>query len=139
MIKPLRLSLSQIPAVSQALAKQLRGGEILALVGPLGAGKTTFTQNLARHLKIKHRVTSPTFTLMHVFPFTLDGKPCQLIHLDLYRTKNFTEVKALGLAEFWGRPDTVTVIEWADKIKRHLPKSARVFRFENQHEKILPT
>jgi tRNA threonylcarbamoyladenosine biosynthesis protein TsaE len=124
------ITLGQIPQAAKDITKQLKGGEILALVGPLGSGKTTFTKALGLELKIKHKITSPTFILMQAFPFKLKGKKqAWLYHLDLYRTKNFKEVKSLGLLEIWGRSDTVTVIEWADKIKRHLPKQSLTIKF----------
>ena len=125
MKKTLKVTLQKIPATAKKLANNIKGGEIFALIGPLGAGKTTFAKALGKQLKIKHKITSPTFTLLHSFPARLKSKkPIILYHLDLYRTKNFREVKALGLAEFWGQPQAVTVIEWADKISRHLPKKA---------------
>jgi tRNA threonylcarbamoyladenosine biosynthesis protein TsaE len=120
----------QIPSVAKAVAKNLKGGEIFALVGSLGSGKTTFVQALGRELKIRQKITSPTFILLQAFPFqSKEKKEVWLYHLDLYRTKNFREVKALGLLEVWGRPDTVTLIEWADKIKKHLPKKSIIIKF----------
>ena len=105
----------------------------MALFGNLGAGKTTFAQNLARRLGIKQKVTSPTFVLMNAFAARLptNRKNILFLHLDLYRIKNFKEAKALGLTEMWQRPDTVTVIEWADKIERHLPRGAWKLKFSN--------
>ena len=124
------IKLNDIKTLAKDLAKTLKGGEILALNGPLGSGKTTFTQALGRELKIKHKITSPTFALLHSFPAKLKfGKKIMLHHLDLYRTKNFRECKALGLTEFWGQPQTVTVIEWADKIYKHLPKKTITIEF----------
>ncbi|MDR3642777.1 MAG: tRNA (adenosine(37)-N6)-threonylcarbamoyltransferase complex ATPase subunit type 1 TsaE [Candidatus Doudnabacteria bacterium] len=129
------VTLNDIPKFAKQLANTLKGGEILALIGPLGAGKTTFAKALGKELNIKHKITSPTFTLMHSFAAKLkQGKPATLYHLDLYRTKNFREAKALGLNEFWGQPRTVTLIEWADKIGRHLPKKTKKIIFTG-HEK----
>lgn len=113
---------------AENLAKQLAGdlvsGAILALSGPLGSGKTTFTQKLGKLLGIKKRITSPTFTLVNFYQakFPKTKLPVTLYHLDLYRTNSFQEVKELGLEEFMGREQTITVIEWAEKIKTHLPK-----------------
>ncbi|MCL5775289.1 MAG: tRNA (adenosine(37)-N6)-threonylcarbamoyltransferase complex ATPase subunit type 1 TsaE [Patescibacteria group bacterium] len=128
----LKASLKTLDRLAEELAGNLKGGEILALVGNLGAGKTTFTQKLARKLKVKASVLSPTFVLMNLFKAKLkNGRPITLYHLDLYRTRDFAEVKALGITEFWGQKNSVTVIEWADKIKKHLPKNAIVIYFQN--------
>ena len=123
------IHITQIPSLAKKIASQLKGGEIFALVGPLGAGKTAFVKAIGKALKLKHRITSPTFTLLHGFPIKLSGRKIMLYHLDLYRTKNFKEVKALGLAEFWVQPHTITFIEWADKIKKHLPKKTQILTF----------
>lgn len=116
--------------LAQSLAAQLKGGEILALVGPLGSGKTAFTKYLGKELKVKKTLTSPTFTLMHGYKARLkNGRPIELLHLDLYRTKNFREVKALGLQDLWGNNQYITVIEWANKIKRSLPAKKIMINF----------
>ena len=131
MKKAIRIKLTESEQLGKQLAKTLQGGEILALIGPLGAGKTTFTKSLAKHLGIKHKINSPTFTLLHRFPLKLHRRKLLLYHLDLYRTKNFREAKTLGLDEFWGQPDAITVIEWADKIKKHLPSKTQPIFFSH--------
>jgi tRNA threonylcarbamoyladenosine biosynthesis protein TsaE len=105
-----QLSLSRVKSFALKIAGQLRGGEIIALIGPLGSGKTTFTQELAKALGVKQKVLSPTFIVLQ-----------ELSHLDLYRTKGFAELAALGLTQTWGTPQVITVIEWADKIHNRLP------------------
>ena len=122
-------SLQDIPELAKKTAKTLKGGEIFALTGPLGSGKTTFTQVLGKELKIKHKITSPTFALMNSFPIKLGGKEKHLFHLDLYRTESIKEVKALGVTEFWGKNNCVVIIEWADKIKNILPKKTKWIEF----------
>jgi tRNA threonylcarbamoyladenosine biosynthesis protein TsaE len=131
MKKQYSVSLAEAETAARSMARQLKGGEILALVGPLGSGKTTFTKALGRALKIKEPITSPTFVLMHVFQAKIQKKQAFLYHLDLYRTKNFHEAAALGLTEVWGQPNVVTVIEWADKIKTHLPKKTTFIYFSH--------
>lgn len=134
MEKTLSLNLNGIPQTAKQIAKNIKGGEIFALIGPLGSGKTTFTQALGRQLKIRQRITSPTFTLLNCIPAKLpkNNKKIAFYHLDLYRTKTFAEAKALGLTEFWGMPHTVTLIEWADRIRRHLPNNATIINFKGQ-------
>lgn len=136
MQKIFNLALNGIPAVAKTLAHKLQGGEVLALIGELGSGKTTFAQALAKHLKVKSRITSPTFVLMNVFKGSLpkNNKKILLCHLDLYRTKNIKEVKALGLTELWGEKNVVVLIEWADKIKKYLPPQTLTIHFKHEHE-----
>ncbi len=132
MSKNIHITLADAERAARSIAKTLRGGEILALIGPLGSGKTTFTKALAKELKVKTAVTSPTFVIMnHYTGKTKSGNMVHLYHLDLYRTKNFREVKALGLTDIWQIPNTITVIEWADKIKRHLPPSTQQIIFSH--------
>lgn len=126
-----QLHVSEAKDYASKLAKTVKGGEVLALEGPLGSGKTTFTQYLAKALKSKQKVTSPTFTLLQPIDIKLPNKTIGILyHLDLYRIKNFQDAEQLGLTEFWGRPNTVTVIEWADKIKKHLPKKTLKIQFK---------
>ncbi len=117
-----KLPLSQAESQARKLAKTLKGGEVIALVGELGSGKTTFTKALGKALGIKQNISSPTFIMMQQF---LTKKGLHFYHLDLYRTKNFKEVEGLGITEWWGHPKTITVIEWADKISKSLPKQTQ--------------
>jgi tRNA threonylcarbamoyladenosine biosynthesis protein TsaE len=121
------LSITELDTFLKTFSKKLVGGEIIALIGDLGAGKTTLTQKLGKLLGIKKRITSPTYILLQEFtgrlPNTkLPNRDIIVYHLDLYRTNSFLETEALGLPEFWGKPGTITLIEWADKIAEHLPK-----------------
>lgn len=128
---PINTGLNDIPALAKTIAGKLKGGEIFALYGALGAGKTTFVKAVGKELKIKQTITSPTFALLNCFPFKLKSKQLLMYHLDLYRTTGFAEAKSLGLTEFWGESHTVTFIEWADKIKRRLPAKTRIIKFQN--------
>lgn len=123
----LNLKISQVSPLAKSLASRIKGGEVFALMGPLGSGKTTFTQILGKALGIKQRIVSPTFVLMQ--SFKIPGRQLTLVHLDLYRIRSFREFSALGLAEIWRKKNTVTVIEWANKIKKHLPVGTILIRF----------
>jgi len=95
---------------------------ILALQGNLGSGKTTFTQGLAKFLKIKGRVNSPTFVVMKRFK--------NFYHLDCYRLETAEDVLELGFQEIMSNPKNIVVIEWPEKIKKFLPKEAIYLKFK---------
>jgi tRNA threonylcarbamoyladenosine biosynthesis protein TsaE len=126
------LKLNDIPEFAAAFAQTLRGGEIIGLVGDLGAGKTTFVKALGKQLGIKKIIPSPTFILLQSFVGKLPNSKAQrmtLYHLDIYRLHSFQDVTHLGIQEWWGQPNTVTIIEWADKIKQHLPAKTIIITF----------
>src|SRR3989338_5119449 len=128
------IRLSNIPTTAKDLAGKLRGGEVFALIGSLGAGKTTFVKALGKELRVRNRITSPTFTLLHEYQGKMpqSREPLHIYHLDLYRTQNFREVANTGILEVWSMPGTVTLIEWADKITKHLPKQTTTILFEHE-------
>ncbi len=102
-------------AFAEKFAKTFHGGEVVGLVGELGAGKTVFTKGLARGFGIKERVQSPTFLLMKIYKVKKQ-KIKFLCHVDAYRLNGAAGLVDIGLLDWLGRPDTVTVIEWADKV-----------------------
>lgn len=124
---PSTIPLSKATKLAEDIAKTIKGGEIFALSGDLGAGKTTFTKALGKALGIKQTIPSPTFVMMQ--EFEIKTRKLTLYHLDLYRTNTFAEVEGLGITQLWGRPETVTVIEWADKISKNLPKHTIRIKF----------
>lgn len=102
------------------LAKKLNGGEVLALSGDLGAGKTIFTKGLALGLEIKEIITSPTFVLMKVYEVkkpNQKGRIRTFVHLDCYRVNHSYSIADIGILDYLFRPDTVVVVEWAERIK----------------------
>ena len=104
--------------LGERLAQSLRGGDVIALSGELGSGKTTFTQGLARGLGIRAAVTSPTFVLVNRYPAP-DGRILQ--HADCYRLANAPlEMWDIGLTDLY-EGDDIVVIEWADRIPGLLP------------------
>ncbi len=98
------------------LAATLRPGNVIALTGDLGAGKTCFVKGIAQGLDITEDITSPTFTLIHEYR----GGRLPLYHADLYRLESLEEAVNIGIEEYLaGRG--VTVVEWAEKIQPLLP------------------
>ena len=97
------------------LAASLDSGSVVALTGPLGAGKTTLVKAVARALGVEEEVTSPSFVRLNVYA----GR-YPVYHLDLYRVKDRAEFIAFGLDE-WLDTDGVTLIEWADRVAELLP------------------
>lgn len=122
-------NLKELRALASKISSSLKGGETLALIGPLGAGKTTFAKALLKASGIKAKITSPTFVLM--VPYIKGSKRLmRFVHMDLYRLKNFKDVQALGAPQAWGKKENVFIIEWAGKIKRHLPKNTMYLNFK---------
>ncbi len=104
-------SLEETQQIAAAFAKKLKGGELVALVGQLGAGKTTFVRGVAQALGSTAHVKSPTFTLLNLYP-TTHKKIRQIAHADLFRTdRTLRAYEELGLEEFL-TPQTVLFIEW---------------------------
>src|SRR3989344_4353440 len=100
-----------------------KGARILALKGDLGTGKTTFTQGFLKGLGVKGRMSSPTFVLIKTYNLrhtTYD----RVYHIDAYRLKKPKELLDLGLKEILEDPKSIALIEWAEKLKRYLPKDA---------------
>lgn len=112
--------------LAKKLVPRLKG--IIALTGPLGAGKTTFVQGFAQGLGIKKKIISPTFVLIrqHQVP----NSKLTLFHVDLYRLEGEKDVEALGLKELLPNPNNIILIEWAEKIKDKLPKKTIYISFE---------
>lgn len=131
---------------AKKFAKQLRGGEVLCLIGDLGAGKTAFTKGLAAGLGVTNIITSPTFVLMKVYPITdnrqllTDSKNksvsrnqssiSNLIHIDAYRLNSGEQLTEIGAADYFGQPDYITVIEWADRVYDIWPKKIIKIEFK---------
>jgi len=107
-----------------AMAATAQPGDIFALVGDLGAGKTHWVKGLAAGLGSEAAVTSPTFTLVHEY----SGGRLPLYHFDCYRLETPEELLGIGMDEYMdGR--AVLAIEWADKFPALLPAAARWVRF----------
>lgn len=112
--------------LARSFADRLKAGDVLALTGELGAGKTRFVQGLAAGLGVgeKSYVRSPSFTIMNEY----GGGRLGLYHFDFYRLAREGELRDLGLDEYF-ESGGVTVIEWADRFPRALPKQTKEIKF----------
>ena len=110
-------------------AEKIKPGDVLALTGELGSGKTQFVKGLVAGLGSTAEVTSPTFTLIHEYT---DG-PIPIYHFDFFRLEDRQSAERLGLDDyFFG--DGVSVIEWADRFPDLIPENARWVAFETKSE-----
>ena len=104
-------SSEQTEALGEALGRSLRGGEVIAYLGDLGAGKTAFTRGLARGLGIPMRVTSPTYTVVNEY----SGGRLELFHFDMYRLGSSEELFDIGWEDYLIRGG-VCAVEWSENV-----------------------
>jgi len=109
--------------LAEEIAADLNEGDVIALYGQLGAGKTFFTQQLCRKLGVTENVSSPSYVLMNEY----EGK-FRIAHLDLYRIDSEEELLELGLFDLFD--DRITIIEWAEIAENILPERTKKIRFE---------
>lgn len=110
---------------------------ICCLYGELGAGKTVFTQGFAKGLGLLSRLVSPTFIIIR--RYDLENYAQYFYHVDLYRLQKMEDIESLGLNEIFGDKDAIIVIEWADRLGIHLPKS-RIdihFKISSDGERVI--
>jgi tRNA threonylcarbamoyladenosine biosynthesis protein TsaE len=103
--------------LGERLGQLLRGGEVIELIGDVGAGKTTFVRGLARGLGVVETIQSPSFTISRLYD-VVEGR--RLAHYDFYRLAD-PGIMSDELAETIGMRDTVVVIEWAAAVEQVLP------------------
>jgi tRNA threonylcarbamoyladenosine biosynthesis protein TsaE len=110
--------------VGRKLARILVPPQLLILRGDLGTGKTTLVKGIAQALDAAEpdEVTSPTFTLLHEYDGSREGRPVKLFHLDVYRLEGERQLDTLGLDELL-TPDALVLVEWGEKFKSIRKKS----------------
>lgn len=116
-------NLEDTKAFVTQLVKHIRKGQVICLIGDLGAGKTTLTQFLCEALCVDEYVTSPTFTLMNTYQGKLAGEDIEIYHFDVYRIFDADEMLEIGFDDFlYG--DGLCVVEWANQVSHMIPKDA---------------
>ena len=111
-----------------SIAQKLKPGDVLALYGDLGSGKTTFTTFLVGALGIEKRVQSPTFVILREYSGG-NGKINKVNHLDLYRMQSEDDLVDLDLPSLFDGRDAITVIEWPELAEKYLPKDTIKLNF----------
>ena len=118
-------SVEAMEQLGEMLGREISQPTVIALVGPLGAGKTHLTKGIARGLGFSGDVTSPTFSLVQEY----HGGRLPLFHFDLYRLKSSTEVLAMGWDDFLEQQG-VMLVEWGDLFPELFDIEARLIRIE---------
>jgi len=122
-------SAEETEAFGRKFSGQVKAGDVIALTGELGSGKTQFVKGLAAGLAAMTAATSPTFTLIHEY----SGGRLPVYHFDFFRIEDRQSAERLGLNDyFFG--DGVSVIEWADRFPDLIPENARWISFDTKSE-----
>lgn len=119
---------------------RLQGPLIIALEGELGTGKTSFLKGLAKGLGLKQKITSPTFLVMRRYSLPRRIKKFSLLyHVDAYRITGRRDVDAAGITRALHDSRAIVAIEWADTIKKYLPKDSIKIKMEHRskNERVL--
>lgn len=122
-------STEETKELARGVARKLKPGNVLALYGDLGSGKTTFTSYLVHFLGIDRRVQSPTFVILRKYPGG-KGDILTVNHIDLYRMQSKEELEDLGLEEIFEESDAIAVIEWPELAEDLLPKDVIKIHFK---------
>lgn len=118
---------------------------VVALEGELGAGKTTFTKGFSKALGIREKVLSPTFVLIHKHRITNSKKRManssfrNFYHIDCYRLKSEKDLLKLGVKGIFNNPENIVLLEWADRVKKVIPKNAVWIHFDHIDPEVEPS
>ncbi len=110
--------------LGEKIAARLKGGEVLALFGGMGAGKTVLTRGIARGLGVTKGVSSPTFALVHEY----DGR-MKIYHFDMFRVESWDDLYSTGFFDYLDSGG-VLIVEWSENIENALPENAVRIRLE---------
>ncbi len=128
-------STSETLQLARKTAEKVGDGRIICLYGDLGSGKTTFTKGLTSALGINEfQVKSPTYTYIRKY---INSENRSIYHIDLYRIDTVDHLMLEEINELFQNPQSIIIIEWADKISEHLPKKRLdiSFRYLDEHSR----
>lgn len=117
MFKYISENLKDTEKFGEKLAKSLKKGDVISLIGDMGAGKTTLVQTIGKTLGIDDYITSPTFALVNTFYGDIE-----LNHLDLYRMEDSREIESIDIDNYV-YPYGISIIEWAERAKEYMPRN----------------
>ena len=115
--------------LGRSFSRQLRLGDVVALYGELGAGKTEFVKGICSGLGVQHHIASPSFIIINEYPLQLQGERATVNHIDLYRVLTTPDLLGLGLEEYFSGQG-ICLVEWADRAKSFLPPHRYDVRFQ---------
>lgn len=124
----IHVKLSDLNKIAKDLLKKAiflksKNATVIALRGDLGSGKTTLTQEIAKILKVKEKIISPTFVIMKIYSIK-NKKFSRFIHIDAYRLEKSEELFKLGWSEIIEDPKNLIILEWPEKVPKCVPKSS---------------
>jgi tRNA threonylcarbamoyladenosine biosynthesis protein TsaE len=123
--------------LGKKFAARLAAGDVVALYGDLGAGKTEFVRGVCDFFSVGDIVSSPTFTIINSYSGALpDDDEVRIYHLDLYRLNSESELDEIGFDECMATSDAIKLVEWAEKAGAHLPKArySVIFRLDERDD-----
>jgi len=103
---------------AEELSSEVKGADIICYFGEVGAGKTVFTRGLCKGLGVTGYVNSPSYIILNQYI----GSKYNIFHYDLYRISDIEELTEIGFYDFAGKDDSITIIEWSEKLIDELPK-----------------
>lgn len=121
-------SFLETEALGKKFASKLKGNEVIAFYGDLGAGKTTFTRGIADFFNLKHEVSSPTFSLVNEY----ETPQIKIYHFDMYRINSLEDLESTGFFDYLGKG--IFIIEWSENIDRYLPEETIKIKIENKDQ-----
>lgn len=121
-------SFLETEALGKKFASKLKGNEVIAFYGDLGAGKTTFTRGIADFFNLKHEVSSPTFSLVNEY----ETPQIKIYHFDMYRINSLEDLESTGFFDYLGKG--IFIIEWSENIDRYLPDETIKIKIENNDQ-----
>lgn len=125
------MNFEEIDKLSKKIAKYLKNGGTLGLIGDLGVGKTTFTKKICSYYGVTENVKSPTFTYVIQYESGIKN----IYHFDAYRITNSEEIYEIGFEDYISEENAIIIVEWANNILEEMPEDTIFIELEHNDEK----